>query len=513
MRRTACLAFLVLVSLSVAPAQQVQQIDELVVEYRQSRIDVANRRTEFTGGVTARYGLTVVRADRLSLDMEARNGVAEGAVRLDDPDGMLTAARLEFNWRDRTGSADEAELMVGNVKVRVRLIEVLPDQWTLYDAWATPCGERRPALVASSRKVVLRPGRSGRASSPKLSLFGVSLGTIPFADRFSLDNRVTGLRLPSITSRRGEGLGVSWASSVLVNDQTSLSASYIKFPKSEASFGAGLAWSAVSPTKSTGLIYPRTELSERFAESYFDNIGNEDPAAEHAYLGAERRTLAASSLWNQGVRGRWEDSDTITKRFEAAGEAGGDFGWGLGFLQLRYQSIQPSRSEPFRDRLALHSSAATKPLNLARGLTAGYRLDLGAYAEGFSWARSVASMVYEPVPGYRAGIAWIAGGSKGRPRYAFDRLYSQKGLHLRGDARIGPLSLSGLFKYDFDQKRWYDHEYLVSIVAGCFEPFIIWRQFPSDVKFGVRLRTDALTKKLGKREFKRSQEPRRISEH
>jgi hypothetical protein len=491
---------------ALASGQSFERIDdELVVEYGQAKTQVSDQVTEFSGGVVATYGMTVVRSDRLRLDLVNRTGVAEGAVRVDDPEGTLTANLLRFDWANGTGEAENVDVVVGNVRVKVRRLVIQPDLWVLEDAFATPCGgERRPSLVVSARRVELRPGRNGRAIGPRLRLFGADLGTIPFADRFSLDNRVTGLRLPSVASRRGEGIGVSWSSSLLLDDQTAISGTFSKFPKSAANYGATLAWSAIPPTRSTGLITPRTELGERFSDGYFDRVDVEDPAAEDAYVRAERRTAAVASQWNQGTRGRLVDSDGVSKRWEIAAEAGsgrGDLG---GFVQARVQSIRPDESRPFRERVTLYG-AATASRRLGPGLDARIRLDASAFGGqgSYGWVRATNALVYRPIESMRLGAALMIGGSTGRAQFGFDRLFSHSAVHLRADARLGPIQTSYLMKYDFGRRQWYDQEYAVSLIAGCFEPFVVWRRFPSDTKFGVRLRIDSLANRLTRREIKR----------
>jgi hypothetical protein len=86
-------------------------------------------------------------------------------------------------------------------------------------------------------------------------------------------------------------------------------------------------------------------------------------------------------------------------------------------------------------------------------------------------------------------------------------LFSTHAWHLRADFNFGNIQASLLGKYDLNRREWYDKEYGFSFIAGSFEPFVVWRQFPNDVRFGARLRIDALLGKLQKRKQDRETRP------
>lgn len=491
------------------PVQEttVEKIDDvLTVEWRHKQIDLKRKVVVFEGGIKATYGPTILTADRLEVDMENKKGRADGNVQVVDPEGTLQGSNLNFDWKEKTGSADDVLVQIGPVKASAKRIEIEPNKWTLYELSATPSRTHPPEFMVKSKRVVIRAGRSGRAQNPTLEVFGLRLFTIPVALGFSLDRRVTGFRFPAISFRRGAGFGLAWNSSTLLNDQTSISAQWNAFPTSLPSYALETAWSRIPPTKSTGLISPRTELGERFGDSYLDSVSTPSTTAEDDYLRDARNTLAAGSYWNQSVRGRREDVSSVSKRWELSSELGGSLGPIGGFAQLRYQSIRPDRATPFVDRLSLHASANIGSWFLAPGLSLRFRGDLAGYANGnqtYGWARSQAALIYRPFKQLQVAGALVLGGSTGNPFFGYDPLYSNSGYHMRVDLDLGSIRASFLGKYDFGQKRWYDHEYGFSFAAGSFEPYVVWRQFPSDVRFGFRIRASDVFQKLMQRNVKR----------
>lgn len=484
-----------------------EAIDEtLIVEWKSKKIDLKRKIATFEGGVRATYGLTVLTADRLEVDMENKTGRADGNVKVVDPEGTLSGSNLNFDWKNRTGSAEDVFIQVGPLKATAKRIDIEPDRWILTSISATPSRTRPPEFTMKSPKVVLRIGRSGRAQNPSIEVFGFRLFTIPTTLGFSLDRRVTGFRFPAISFRRGSGFGIAWNSSVLVNDQTSFAAQWNSFPSALPTYAGEFAWSAVPPTKSTGLISPRTELGERFGDAYMDSVSTTTTHAEDDYLRDPRKTVAAGTYWNQSTRGRREDFSSISKRWEISSDFGGTFGPIGGYLQFRYQSIRPDRGSPFLDRVSATGAANIGNWSLLPGLDARLRGDMAAYTTGsrnYGWARGQAALVYHPVKQIQVAGALVFGGSFGTPFFGFDPLYSNSGVHLRADIDLGSIRASFLGKYDFGQARWYDHEYGFSFAAGSFEPYIVWRQFPNDVRFGFRIRATDVFQKLMQRTIKR----------
>lgn len=491
-----------------AVVQNVERVDDtLIVEWKTKRVDLQRKVAIFEGGIKATYGPTVLTAERLEVDMENKRGRADGDVRVVDPEGELRGSNLRFNWKDRTGEAEDVFVQVGAMKLRVARIIIEPDKWTLEQVAATPSRTRPPEFTLGSKKVVLRTGRSGRAENPSIDILGKRILQIPTTLGFSLDRRVTGFRFPAISFRRGAGFGLAWNSSVLLNDQTSFAVTSNVFPTSLPTYAAEVAWSQIPPTKSTGLISPRTELGERFGDSYLDTIATEAPSVEDDYLRDPRRTFAAGTYWNQSTRGRVVDSSSVSKRYELSSEIGGSFGPIGGFVQIRYQSIRPVGGAPFVDRLALTGSANLGSLRLAPGLDFRLRADFAGFTTGsdsFGWARGMAGLVYHPIAQLRLAGGYVLGGQSGEPEFAFDRLYSERGWHVRADIDLGSIRAGFLGKYDSRQGRWYDHEYGFSFAAGSFEPYILWRQFPGDVRIGFRIRGTDVFKKLQRRTIERA---------
>ncbi|MBS1705736.1 MAG: LPS-assembly protein LptD [Armatimonadetes bacterium] len=487
----------------------VQQVDETFrVEWQSKIIDPNTGVLKFVGNVRAYYGPTVVSCDELEIHAEEKMGFARGNVHVFDPEGKLDANSLDFNWQARTGHAENVYLETAGMRGTVESIEISPDRWVLNGVYGTPSKRRVPDIAISTPKIVLRPGRSGRMAAPTVSLFGKKIVKL-FPTSFSLDKRVEGFKWPSLNFKRKSGLGVSWTSGFLLNDQTALSAATNSFPDNLPSTTVALAWSKIPPRPSSGFIVPRSELDERFGNGYFNRIYVENPEDEADDLRRDKFTLGVLSSWNSATVGRLTDSLAATKPLEFVGELGGQ-AHGIGFqAQMRLQRVRFATDTPYTDRALVLGSAQLPPIRLSKNIALTARMDqlwaAGIKGQGFGWVRGEIGAIWSPTPVFRLGAAYARGKELGSAEYEVDRLFSRNAIHLRADVRLGNYLAGGLWKYDVQRAHWYDTEFSFSFVAGSFEPFVQARLFPREVRIGARFRVEEFFGKLSQRTFNRSQ--------
>jgi hypothetical protein len=482
-------------------APVVRQIDDVLrVKFVSSEIDWETGQTLFGGGVEATYGPTVVRCERLIIDSKGSKGRAIGQVVLTDPEGRLEARDLEFDWLAKTGSATGVLVQIGTVRIETESISVEPETWTLGRSTGFLARASRPPVAFQARSVTLRPGRHGVARQVYLLAYGARLGPVASVP-FSLRKRVKGIGLPSVANRKGAGLGVSWDGQLPLGDHGSLSAFWNTFPKRPNAFGAELAYSPLDPESGT-LIVPGSELSERAGDGWFNNVAVRSPCQESSDLKASRASFSLGSVWNQGAIARRSAVQTVSKALDLSAEFGGfRLGWG-GKGLFKFQSVRDSSQAPFLSRALAQFTLKPPDMTLGRGLRAVARCDVfGTFSERgqFGWARLETGVVFGPQGPWTLGAAWVVGRSSGAPDFSFDRLYSERAVHLRADWVSGPYTARYLAKYDFDRMLWYDREYEIAVVANVFEPYVLVRDFPSDTRFGIRFRLDGLGDKLKER--------------
>lgn len=484
--------------------------EELVVEWRTQLYNVEKKTASYTGGIIATYGQTVLTADSLELDYTNKIGHASGAVKLVDPEGELEAHDLTFNWETKEGEARQVKVRIDRVTGTVDRLQIINDKvknkmtWVMEGVYATPSLSKNPDIAFSAPKLVLDPGRRGRAIRPTVYLFGRKIATLP-TSTFSLDKRVEGLRWPAISFQRKAGVGLSWSSGFLLDDQTAASAQVASFPDVLPSLTLAYTRSFLPATKVTRFLLPTPELDERARNGYMENIYLDRPTGEDDDLRSPRRTLAILSTWNQGTSGRLVNSSAVSKALELGYEAGGSMG-GFGFVShARLQQIREGTNQPWVRRGLLTGTLQAPPIKLGNQLTGRLRLD-GYQALGknnFGWGRGAASVIFEPDTRFRVGASYVLGSEFGTPTFLMDPLFSKKAVHFRGDLNLGNYKFSLMHKYDLNTRKWYDAEWAFSFLAGSFEPYVQSRLYPREFRIGFRIRAQEVLQRLTSRVVKR----------
>ena len=394
----------------------------------------------------------------------------------------------------------------GNVRLEARETIIHPGKWVMTDVTGAITRSDNPSYGLFARKVTLKPGQSGVAEQVYLEILGRRIGPIPRYS-FSLNKRLGGIGLPSIKQERGRGIGIGWGANLPVGSHAAVNSSIESFPGEDLKFGLEYAYSPLKVDSTDAKINPRGDLGERFSDGWFDNVGIPVPSAEQSELRKTRLTYSVGTKWNEGSGARLDETGRISKELEFAWETGGELGNGYGAIfQTRLQRIRGERNQPWVNRALLQGTLIAPDYALGDGLHLRLRAD-GFLTQSehntFSWLRGSAGLIYEPYQGLTLGAAYVASLEYGDPDFRFDPLYSRNAAHFRIDWRSGPYSVKYLYKYDFDTAAWYDREWEFSLVAEGFEPFVQYRQFPSDYKIGVRFRIDNFVDKLVNRDPKR----------
>lgn len=495
---------------NVTKTQTVDGI--LTIEWKFQSVNVEAETVEYTQGIRATYGPTVVVADKLTLFLAEgkRYGIAEGHVKLTDPEGVIHADRLIFRWRENTGEAENVKIVVNELAVEAKSIQVKPGEWTLIGAKGVPMEGGDRFFQISSDKVTLLPGKYAKLKPLRMRIIGIDLFPIPYY-RYSLDRRARGWEWPSISSKRGDGIGVSWGIGQPLDDQTQFQFGFGAFPNRYPNLGGQITHSFLDPTVAKSLAGPRSELGERFGFGYFENVNVRSLNDERQHLSAPRRSLTLGSTWNQIASDRPELGN-LSKPWEVVFEEGGVRGGMAGLLQLRVHNIG-NRQLDYRNRTMAQGTILLPGFTFANGFFTQARLDGAMFSGGgtqSAWGRAQIGFQWSPASNFAVGAAYSVGADSGQALFQFDRLNHPHMWSTRLDVNLGSTKLSGLAKYSVDERRWFDHEFSVRHAAGFFEPYFVWRRFPRDMSWGIEFRVGDWLERLKDRDPKRkaSAEPK-----
>ena len=484
---------------------QTMEYQGLKVEYQTVSFEADGSTAVFGGPIKATYDQTVITSQTLKLNYQEQTGVAEGGVVLTDPAAHMTTDRLEFNWKLKTGSANKVYVQVGNMRIRAETLDIAPEEWNMKSVRATLSRRKNPQYEIIAKSARIKPGQEGVASRVSLNLFGLHIGSVPEM-RFGLDPRIDGFNLPSIVERKGAGLGVSWNSSFFLGEKFVLGGTFGAFPQRFPGYSADITWMDADPNKVFRRLKPQEDLIEQTGDGWFDNISVRGPRSEALTIGSPRLLYKLGTRWNGSTFARPDNSKDVSKAYEAVVESAGRAdGFSLR-INARMQDIRESSDSPFVNRFASQLTALSPAWYLGRGLGLQLRTDVlntMSADNQFGWVRGQASLLWSPMNGVTMGLAYSDSDTFGTPDFGFDRRLYDRAVHGRIDYIRGPFTLRGLWKYDPVSHAIFDHEYEFAIVAESFEPFMVWRQQPSDFRIGVRFRISEFRQRLQRRQVKR----------
>ena len=92
------------------------------------------------------------------------------------------------------------------------------------------CGVKPAFYSMWSPSVIIRPGQNTIAKQLSIAILGQKIATLR-RHEVSLDRKNEGVRLPSVSIRRGAGLGVTWQNGVPLTNSTYTDFRFSAFPK------------------------------------------------------------------------------------------------------------------------------------------------------------------------------------------------------------------------------------------------------------------------------------------
>lgn len=477
-------------SLAQDAPQQTSYEGGLVVEWKRKRLDAHPRKVTFTDGVKATYGPTVLYADTLTLHLDGseRRGEADGHVRVEDPDGRVTAAFLSFDWANRVATGRSVHVEIGPFRLDAKDARLDPEKWVFTDVVGSPCTEKAQHITLKASKVTVEPNVRAVAERAQFFLFGKRMANLPKYS-FGLRRGAEGFKLPQPSFSR-RGLGAKWASTFTLDPKLNLGLGMVARPGDPFSGRVELTRSLAGPAPG---FAPRWDLAEPFYDAYFDNVTVMSPLDESISLGGRRTLLSVGSSLYQSSVARRQDDD-FTKPIELVLEDGRALGGFNLTTQVRGQSIR-ARGGHTSSRLVGSVGLGTPFWDMGKGLYAYGRFDFSGYLSEHhrsSWLRGQVGVAWRPDERFRIGLAYSSGSEFGSPLFDADVPYTLRAFHLRTDLDIGPTDASLLLKYDPETGKWYDAEVRLSQIAGCIEPYLLYRKFPDSFAVGFRFRSDDL---------------------
>ena len=167
-----------------------------------------------SGGVEFRYRDSLLQAQRLEVDRQTREVVAEGEVILDQGPRRITGTRLEFNIDSRTGRMENARVFADpDVYFSGTEVAMLGDDvYTVKNGTVTSCIKESPGWSFRTSKARVRLEGFARMKNATMRVKKMPVFYLPYMVLPAKSDRAAGLLFPNFgtSQSRGSYLGLAW---------------------------------------------------------------------------------------------------------------------------------------------------------------------------------------------------------------------------------------------------------------------------------------------------------------
>ncbi|MDD5347243.1 MAG: LPS export ABC transporter periplasmic protein LptC [Candidatus Omnitrophica bacterium] len=144
---------------------------------------------EATGSVVVDYLGTKLRCNKLTVNTQTKDCVAEGAVSIEDANGLMRGELIRYNFTTKKGSVEKATFYSEPYYGRSDRIELVSEkQFIAGEGYATTCNFNHPHYRIKSHRLNIFPGDKIQSRRNVLYIGDVPVAYLPFYNHSLKDN-------------------------------------------------------------------------------------------------------------------------------------------------------------------------------------------------------------------------------------------------------------------------------------------------------------------------------------
>jgi len=139
-----------------------------------------NKEVVATGNIEVIYKGSKLTCNKLKVNMQSKQGLAEGNARLEDEKGVITGERIVYDFANKTGIIYNADFRANPYFGKSRKIEKVSDsEFVAKGGYFTTCDFDHPHYRLASKKMTMFPGDKMQSRQTTLYLGAVPLVYLP----------------------------------------------------------------------------------------------------------------------------------------------------------------------------------------------------------------------------------------------------------------------------------------------------------------------------------------------
>ncbi|MCK9430094.1 MAG: hypothetical protein M0R17_08830, partial [Candidatus Omnitrophica bacterium] len=134
-----------------------------------------NKEVIATGNIEVIYKGSKLTCSKMRVNMQSKEGVAEGNARLEDANGVITGEKIIYNFTNKTGVIYNADFRANPYFGKAKKVEKVSDsEFVAKRGYFTTCNMDHPHFRMASKRISMSPGDKVRSRQTILYL-----GTVP----------------------------------------------------------------------------------------------------------------------------------------------------------------------------------------------------------------------------------------------------------------------------------------------------------------------------------------------
>jgi LPS-assembly protein len=174
-------SFLALLFCCVNPALAAENKESpIIINGDNVEYSADNKEVVATGNIEVIYKGSKLTCNKMKVNMQAKEGVAEGNARLEDEEGVVTGERIVYDFANKTGVIYNADFRANPYFGKSKKVEKVSDnEFVAKNGYFTTCSYDHPHFRMAAKRINMFPGDKVRSRQTTLYLGAVPVLYLP----------------------------------------------------------------------------------------------------------------------------------------------------------------------------------------------------------------------------------------------------------------------------------------------------------------------------------------------
>ena len=192
--------------------------EPIIVNGDQVEYSADEKKVTATGKVEIDYKGSKLSCDKITLNTLTKEGEAEGNIRLDDKNGLITGSKIEYNFQNKTGTILDADFIANPYFGKARRLEKISDsEFIAMHSYISTCSFDKPHYRMNTSKVDFIRGDKLKAEDASFFIDKIPLLYLPSFSRSFKDPIMHLQMMPGSRSEWGQYVLNTWRNNLAEN--------------------------------------------------------------------------------------------------------------------------------------------------------------------------------------------------------------------------------------------------------------------------------------------------------